>query len=166
MSTIKFTLFTLTILAFLNTNVKAQAPISRAQNVFVELGGPGLLVSANYDTRFTQKRDGIGGRLGAGYMSVDNSSLFTLPLQANYLLGKEGKYFEIGLGATYINLGDDDDDDFLSFDSSSSLIGTMTFGYRYQPETSGFSFRASINPIFNKSGFIPYFAGISLGYAF
>jgi hypothetical protein len=42
----------------------------------------------------------------------------------------------------------------------------MTFGYRYQPVNGGFNFRAGINPIFNSSAFIPYFAGISFGYTF
>jgi len=138
---------------------------ARAQNVYVELGGPGLLFSANYDTRFGHKRDGLGGRIGAGYIAADNNSLFTLPIQANYLLGKQGKYFEIGLGATFINTHGNQDE-FLAFDDASTTIGTMTFGYRYQPVTGGFNFRASINPIFNSSNFIPYFAGISFGYTF
>jgi hypothetical protein len=154
--------------AFLIKPSTAQtADLPRAQNVFVELGGPGLLFSANYDTRFENKRDGIGGRIGAGYLAADGTSIFTLPVQANYLLGKDGKYFEIGLGATYIGLSDDyDDDEFLSFDNTSAFIGTMTFGYRYQPIGGGFNFRASINPIFNESAFVPYFAGISFGDSF
>ncbi len=163
--TLKIIFLALSILTFLSGNVAAQTKEPRAQNIFVELGGPGLLFSANYDTRFTQKRDGIGGRIGAGYVAADNNSLFTLPLQVNYLLGVHNKYFEIGLGATYMGAHDDDKEDFLSFETS-TFIGTMTFGYRYQPEIRGFSFRASINPVFNSSNFIPYFAGISFGYTF
>lgn len=164
----KIILTVLSAVVFIVQSADAQTvAVPRAQNVFVELGGPGLLFSANYDTRFANKRDGIGGRVGAGYIAVDGSSIFTLPVQANYLLGKEGKYFEIGLGATYVGLSDDaDEDEFLSFDNTSAFIGTMTFGYRYQPVAGGFNFRASINPIFNDSAFIPYFAGISFGYSF
>jgi hypothetical protein len=151
---------------FLNS-AKAQTDGGpRAQNVYVELGGPGLLFSANYDTRFSNKRDGLGGRIGAGYIASNGNSLFTLPIQANYLLGKQGKYFEIGLGATFINASGNGEDEFLSFDEAKGTIGTMTFGYRYQPVNGGFNFRASINPIFNSSNFIPYFAGISIGYTF
>lgn len=140
----------------------------RAQNVFVELGGPGLLFSANYDTRFSNKADGLGGRIGLGFISSSGSSLFTLPLQLNYLLGKNNKYFEIGLGATYASYNGSD---LFSFDSNnnvseSHVFGNMTFGYRYQPIEGGFNFRAAITPLFDSSSFIPYYFGISFGYTF
>jgi len=34
----------------------------------VELGGQGLLLTANYDTRFGNSRNGLGGRAGIGYI--------------------------------------------------------------------------------------------------
>lgn len=138
---------------------------ARAQNIFVELGGPGLLLSANYDTRFVNRHDGVGGRIGAGYVSISDNSLLTIPVQINYLLGKNNRYFELGIGATYIN-SKGDERDFLSLDNAKSTIGTMTFGYRYQPEDGGFNFRASLNPIFNSSTFFPLFGGVSVGYTF
>jgi len=163
----KFVIITLLLAVLSNQYTKAQTDASsRAQNVFVELGGPGLLFSANYDTRFGNRKDGFGGRIGAGYISANSNSLFSLPVQANYLLGKQNKYFEIGLGATYLKSSDKDENDFLSFDNTSGLLGTMTFGYRYQPVNGGFNFRASINPVFNSSNFIPYFGGLSFGYTF
>lgn len=161
-------IMTVLLLSILSvSHTKAQTDVdSRAQNVYVELGGPGLLFSANYDTRFGNRRDGFGGRVGAGYVSASSNSFFSLPVQANYLLGKRGKYFEIGLGATYLSSKDGNENDFLSFDNTSTVLGTMTFGYRYQPVNGGFNFRASINPVFNSSTFVPYFAGISFGYTF
>jgi hypothetical protein len=90
-----------------------------------------------------------------------------VPLQLNYLLGKNDKYFEIGAGATYASFNSGSD--FLGFkstpSSSSQLFGTMTFGYRYQPVDGGFNFRASFNPIIYSSNFTPFF-GISFGYTF
>lgn len=139
----------------------------RAQNAYVELGGPGLLFSANYDTRFSQRRDGFGGRLGVGFVETSGVSLVTVPFQFNYLLGKDSKYFEVGLGATYASFNTASD--FLGFDttpsSHNSFFGTMTFGYRYQPIDGGFNFRASFNPIFYSSNFAPFF-GVSFGYTF
>ena len=74
---------------------------ARAQNVFVEMGGQGLLLTANYDSRFGNRRDGLGGRVGIGYTAVNSdNSATTIPLSLNYLLGKNNKFFEIGLGAT------------------------------------------------------------------
>jgi hypothetical protein len=141
--------------------------LKRAQNVFIELGGQGLTFTANYDTRFGKRRDGLGGRAGIGYFAVDGDKLTTIPVSLNYLLGKGNKFFEIGLGATFATLNIQSGDDFF-FDNGTSegLMGTMSFAYRLQPIDSGFSFRAGISPIFNKDNFIPYYGGISLGYTF
>ena len=132
---------------------------TRAQNFYVELGGPGIIFSANYDTRFSNTQDGLGGRVGIGGLSSGSSSIFTMPLQLNYLLGKDDKFFEIGVGVT-INSGN------IGGIFNSSTIGTMVFGYRLQPKNSGFSFRAFVSPVFDGSNFTPYFVGLSFGYSF
>ncbi|WP_345947830.1 hypothetical protein ABDD95_13340 [Mucilaginibacter sp. PAMB04274] len=188
----KVTALLLAVSIVLTLKVSAQTADSisthRAQNVFAELLGAGVTFSVNYDTRFGNRRDGLGGRLGAGFFAEDGDKLFTLPMQLNYLLGKKGKYFEIGLGATYYNAknrpenynvfyngsngqyiySEDNDDGILVVNrgNGSGLLGTMTFGYRYQPLNSGFSFRGYINPVFDSKNFIPYFFGLSFGYTF
>ncbi|SKB28927.1 hypothetical protein SAMN05661099_0220 [Daejeonella lutea] len=137
---------------------------SRAQNVFVEVGGQGLLFTANYDTRFSNKRNGLGGRAGIGYIAIDGDHVTTVPIGLNYLLGTGKHLFEVGLGATVIAAGGDD---FSLFDEeASNVLGTMSFTYRLQPVNSGFAFRAGLTPIFGKGFFIPYYAGLSLGYTF
>jgi hypothetical protein len=140
--------------------------IKRAQNVFIELGGQGLTFTANYDSRFGNRRDGLGGRAGVGYFAVDGDKLTTIPLSLNYLLGKGNKFFEIGLGATYTSVSMQSGDFLFDNDSGSNVIGTMSFAYRVQPIDSGFSFRIGLSPIFNKDNFIPYYGGLSLGYTF
>ncbi|WP_017256730.1 hypothetical protein [Pedobacter arcticus] len=135
----------------------------RAQNVYVELGAQGLIMSANYDTRFSNKRNGIGGRVGIGAIGGDGDSFITVPVSLNYLLGDGKNLFEVGLGATYASLSLDNDSFFGN--GGSTVIGTMAFMYRLQPVTSGFSFRGGFTPIFTSDGFQPYF-GISLGYTF
>lgn len=137
---------------------------TRAQNVFVEIGGQGLLFTANYDTRFSNKRNGLGGRAGIGYIAIDGDHVTTVPLGFNYLLGTGKHLFEVGLGATVIAAGGDD---FTLFDEeASNVLGTMSFTYRLQPVNSGFAFRAGLTPVFGKGFFIPYYAGLSLGYTF
>ena len=142
----------------------------RAENVFIELAGPGLLFSGNYDTRFSNKRDGLGARIGFGYAASDGTSFTSVPIQLNYLLGKNGKYFEVGAGLTYTNFSVNSD--VFSFSNSqstttktSTVLGTMTFGYRSQPIDGGFNFRASFNPIITSTSFLPSF-GLSFGYTF
>ncbi len=147
----------------LNLDIEQQGlPSRKAQAIYFELLGAGLTYSFNYDTRFNQTRDGLGMRVGVSYIgSVEDGGIFTLPVQLNHLMGKDNKYFELGVGATYATtsgfLGDGDD---------STVIGTMTFGYRLQPDDGGFLFRVSITPVLVEGFFIPYFGGISFGYAF
>lgn len=141
------------------------APVTaRAQNIFIELGGQGLTFTANYDSRFSNKRDGLGGRAGIGYFSVDGDKVMTLPLSLNYLLGKGNKFFELGLGATYISTSGSSE--VLFNKNESNVIGTMSFFYRVQPEDSGFAFRIGLSPVFSKDFFLPYYGGLSLGYTF
>ena len=135
-----------------------------AKAIFFELGGPGL-ASFNFDTRFTKKEDGIGGRIGVGGFKIDGESLLAIPVGLNYLIGKDGRhYFEVGGGASIVSYNseffEDGDGTF------ESTFGYLNFGYRLQPKDGGFLFRAAIVPIFNKDGFLPYYAGISFGYKF
>ena len=136
-----------------------EAKEKRGQNVFVELGGQGLVFTANYDTRFSNKRNGIGARIGIGAIGAEGGSIVTIPIALNYLLGNENKFFEMSVGATYLK-GE------LLDETGSTIIGTMSFMYRLQPEKSGFSYRVGFTPIFNENFFIPYYFGLSLGYTF
>lgn len=153
------------IIAFIFMIVSGASYGQAAKSVYFELGGPGL-ASFNFDTRFTPKEDGIGGRIGVGGFSIDGSSVIFVPIGVNYLLGKDSRnYFEVGGGVTpvFISddfLGDDDDDNF------TGTFGHLAFGYRMQPVNGGFTFRAFICPVFGSGGFIPYYAGISFGYKF
>lgn len=136
-----------------------------AKSIYFELGGPGL-ASFNFDTRFTNKEDGIGGRVGVGGFSIDGTGAVFFPIQINYLLGKDNKnYFEFGGGVTPVIIsGDLIDDD--GNDRFTGTFGHLTFGYRMQPLNGGFTFRAFISPVFGEGGFLPYYGGVSFGYKF
>jgi hypothetical protein len=136
----------------------------RAEDIFFEIFGPGLTISANYDTRFSKKRDGLGMRIGVGYDGSNSPGVVMLPVQVNYLIGKNTRYLEIGVGLTLLS-ANDDGLPFNSKGTSGLTIGTMTFGYRYQPVNSGFTFRVSLNELFDNANFVPY-AGVSFGYTF
>ena len=60
-------------------------PESKPRTVFIELGGPGLALTANYDQRFGDGRDKWGFRAGAGYYNTGANWVATVPLQVNYL---------------------------------------------------------------------------------
>ncbi len=144
---------------------------AQAKSVFFELGGPGL-ASLNYDMRFTKNENGIGGRVGIGGFSLGfneggtstRSTVIFVPLGVNYLIGKDTKnYFELGGGVTPVFTSATVDNESENF---SSTFGHLNFGYRLQPQNSGFTFRAFITPVFGKFGFFPYYGGVSFGYKF
>ncbi len=147
----------LILFVFLGSGVQSQS----RQSVYAELLGNGLIFSFNYDTRFHNKPDGIGARIGLGYAGKQDEGILLIPVQLNWLLGKNGRYFEIGAGATFAS-GNSDifDEDFGKF------IGTMTFGYRRQPLDGGFMWKIAITPVIADGFFWPYYGGLALGYAF
>lgn len=134
-----------------------------AKSIYAELGGPGL-ASINFDTRFSGGEAGIGGRVGIGGFSTDGSTLLLFPIGLNYLIGGDSKnYFEVGAGATIVSASSDFTDNNKPW---TGTFGHLTIGYRLQPQTSGFTFRAAIVPIFGHGVFWPYWAGVSFGYKF
>jgi hypothetical protein len=152
-------------LLFFSMTILAQ---KAAKSVFAEIGGPGI-TSLNFDTRFAKKENGLGMRVGVGGFSIGGASIVFLPVGLNYLIGKDGKnYFELGAGLTpIVAIGTDSTGKRNSrngpFDAS---FGHLNLGYRLQPSKSGFTFRASINPIFGKGFFWPFYGGVSFGYKF
>jgi hypothetical protein len=140
----------------------------RGRGVYMELLGNGLVYSFNYDQRFEKRFDGLGFKAGLSYFAVEGSSFTTVPVGLNYLLGKNGKYFEMGAGATIVRAADNTNT-FSVGDSrtvGTGAIGHMVFGYRREPVDGGFLFRASMTPLFGQGTFFPFWFGISLGYAF
>jgi hypothetical protein len=140
----------------------------RGRGVFVEILGNGLIGSINYDQRFDKRFDGLGFKGGISYFAFNGSSVAAFPFGLNYLLGKDGKYFEMGLGATYLRFADSSNTFSVGNERTigDGLAGNMIFGYRREPVDGGFLFRASMTPIFGSGTFFPFYFGISLGYAF
>jgi hypothetical protein len=154
-----FALSVLTSFALVN-ETKAQS-VDANNAIYLELGGNGLIYSLNYDYRFNTD---WSARAGVMYLPIEDVTLTIVPIIANYLYGNN-HMLEIGAGIAYVGISfETDDDEFFSF-SGSGVVGTGTFGYRYQKVDGGFVFRAGITPIFGAGGFLPW-AGLSLGYAF
>jgi len=142
--------------------------LAQAPQLFAELGGPSV-AGLNFDTRFSKKENGFGGRLGIGGFSIDGSGILFIPAGINYLVGKpETKHFlELGINLTYVSATDNGDE----ADTDNNLAdtwGCLTMGYRYQPKGPGVTFRASVNPIFafKNEVFFPFYGGVSVGYKF
>jgi len=145
---------------------------------FAEVGGPGILFSANIDTRFNTSSLGWGGRIGLGFYTGEqynynngmsyyyySQSVVTVPLQINYIFGKldSPHTFEVGGGLTVAGKKID----IMNYNDSarSSLFGTASFMYRRQPLKGGFTWRIGFTPII-ANGYIMPSGGASVGYSF
>lgn len=146
-------------------STNAGATGQKAQSVYLEIGGPGLALTVNYDARFGNRRNGLGYRVGAGYFATDGNNVFSVPLQVNYLFGKGKSLIEIGGGTTFLNSHGNSNGKHFIFDRITGFVGTATIGYRYQPEEKGINLRIGFVPIFYDEGIIAA-GGISVGYNF
>lgn len=150
---------------------EAQVYDRRGRAIYVELGGNAFIYSVNFDTRFAEKTDGLGVRVG--FSTVGDH--FAIPLMLSYMTGKKDSnhFFEISAGMTYFNYEEPWVVADRSFDQQ--FMGTFSFMYRRQPRYGKFVFRAGITPLIGYweesddgealLGILPMF-GLSFGRAF
>ena len=134
-----------------------------AQAAYVQGGGAGFFISANYDRRFTRRLNGAGFGIGLGYFSGGGASATTVPFSLNYLIGKRSHFVELAGGATYAS----GRLDFADIDVSGNFFFYhLNAGYRYQHPARGFFLRAGVSPLFftDSRDMTSYYLG--LGYSF
>lgn len=147
--------------------------------IYLDLGGPGLFYSLNYDREIIPD---LSARIGISYLSVGASSAdgsasvglsyLAIPITASYLgLGTENNIFEVGGGPVIMNLSGsglvETDDAEVSAGGSTTLVSlTGIAGYRHQPSDGGFVFRIGLSPMLVFGGnFLPW-GYMSFGAAF
>jgi hypothetical protein len=132
-----------------------------AQTFYGELGGAGLF-TVNYDQRF-KGNDGFGVRAGVGGFGFLKKGVFTIPIGVNYLTGSGNNYAELGAGFCSVSISNGN----TYFDNTSStIVGFINFGYRYQPQSKGLTARVFISPLFTAAGIVPFYGGVSAGIKF
>ena len=155
------------------------------KNLFIEVGGNGMMFSIAGETRFKPGAGGWGIKVGAGGYTDSYEELFTVPVQVNYLATKNGRDFvEVGMGATFLHY--DERNNYyitspgstyyysvfptdlinLTIKQPNSVYGTVTLGYRRQPVNGGLLWGLALTPHFNGNGFWPLWGGIKFGYSF
>ena len=141
----------------------------KQRTVYLEAGGPGLALTFNYDARFKSDRDKWGYRAGIGYYNTGANSVFTIPLQVNYLYNfgqPDGSSFlELGAGTTFVKSHGSTNGTYFQFDNDTGFIGTATIGFRYQQDNGGINFRIAFVPVLYDDGLIAE-GGVSIGYTF
>lgn len=141
----------------------------KRKTVYGELLGAGGLASINFDYRLGKNPEGIGLRTGVGYFQWNNTSMVTFPVIVNYLIGNNGKYFDIGLGTRVgyekmVNEEPANPDQ--KFEEGFRIAAPiLNIGYRYQPLEGGFNFRVGFSPLLNTGGLF-WMPHLSFGYTF
>jgi hypothetical protein len=150
--------------------------------IYLDLGGPGLIYSLNYDREIIPD---LSARIGISYLSMGASatdgsgnntsaefSYLAIPITASYLgIGSENNMFEVGGGPVIMNFSgsgliESDDEDVSAGGSVTTVALTGLAGYRHQPADGGFVFRIGLSPMMTfGAGFLPW-AYLSLGAAF
>lgn len=169
-SIFKFILL-ISFFSFFFSDINGQVYDRRGQTIYVELMGSGLVYSVNYETRFSAKTGGLGGRVGIGYVG----DWLAVPLQINYLIGKKdsNKFFEIGGGICYFKYPKPFEVGDRSFDQQ--VMGAFSIMYRRHPRYGNFMWKIGLTPMVGylleddegkaKLGIWPWI-GIGLGKAF
>lgn len=151
--------------------------------IYLDLAGPGLIYSLNYDREIIPD---LSARIGISYLSMGASatdgsgtttasaefSYLAIPITASYLgIGSENNMLEVGGGPVIMNFSgsgliESDDEEVQAGGSVTTVALTGIAGYRHQPADGGFVFRIGLSPlmVFN-AGFLPW-GYLSLGAAF
>jgi hypothetical protein len=140
--------------------------------VYLELGGPGLLYSINYERKFT---DRLWVRAGAGYFFIMGSANIGI----QYLFGDGPWHFESGIGVSgafmediltgfTINFGqNEDNNEENGSDREYMAYYNTTIGLRYQKKEQNIFFKVGFTPLvtINLRRAVP-FGGLSFGVTF
>ena len=132
------------------------SPLKPIIIIDVQLLGPGIFLSANFDIRFFKHNNGLGLRAGFG-----NAFGFTVPLSINYLIGNKNKnsFLEIGAGITYY-IPSGIDLDLLE----QPMISPNTYVmYRYNAKKQPMVYRVGVSQVNVNGDFIRLYPTISIG---
>jgi hypothetical protein len=153
-------------------------PLRRANNVlYAEWLGPGQVYSIDYERTL----DRVSLRAGVGYIPgiVKPSTpgaqghfttlLLTVPICVSYAaLVSDWNVIEVAAGAVPMYVRAHVSTPYIkeSDSNTTTVLGTLYFGYRYQPSSGGISVRAGISMLAGKYGFLPLWPYVSLGTTF
>jgi hypothetical protein len=149
----------------------AQTPRRAKTSLFLELGGPAIFYSLNYERFFG---DDVSLRLGVGFVSgssldewdPNSAWAVSVPFVASiFPVGSDSHKFQMGLGGSLLyltgrmkNSWSSPDIEQLAPNPGARLFGTFVIGYRYVPKDGGPSVGIALTPIFNTMVFTPWVA--------
>lgn len=172
-----------------DTDVSAEAETPavddrEAKNaIYLDLAGPGLIYSINYDRVITPD---LSARIGFSYFGVGASasdgagtttasaefSYWAVPITASYMgIGSTSNMFEVGGGGVIMNFSGsgiiESNDESAEAGASVTTVALVALaGYRHQPADGGFVFRIGLSPEYVLGAGVLPWGYLSLGAAF
>lgn len=126
-------------------------PVRLANNsLFVELGGPGLLYSLNYERLFGDTN--VGLRIGASVAGIEvdgrSATWVSIPLVGSYYLGGQDHKLQLGAGMVFLaGSATPSDDGPLLTAGGFAPYATVVVGYRYIPRSGGLNASIGVSPL-------------------
>ena len=134
----------------------------KRKSIYLELGGSGIIGSVNYDFLFKPGNDGLGMRVGLGF--VPNT--IVVPIGLNGLIGKKKVAFEYGAGISAAFIFADVDNLTFNFGSDHfGFIGYGKVGMRISPKENGVVFNIHWNPVITAEKLRLLWFGLGIGYS-
>lgn len=150
---------------FIITQATAQQKYNdKHSSIQIEMLGTHNLIGVSFDERFTESNHGLGYKvgIGAGYSKGNwkfipfkydtwgwfpDQNIVSIPIQLNYLLGKNNHKFELGAGVTPFYSS-------YKFNEKSNInaYGTFATGYRYSNPRKHIVFTAGLTYGFKLPG--------------
>ncbi len=135
-------------------------------SVSSEFGGSAVIYSLNFE-KIIHIHPGLASSvsIGAGLPFSDQSTAddpssrsthYIVPMQYNFMFGRQSSFLDIGVTATYVHSKYD-----LKDKRSNGILPSYRVGYRFQGN-DGFLFKLAYTPIYFRT---PH-AGLSLGWSF
>lgn len=119
----------------------------------------------------------VGFSFGVIYFSFPKISSYGVPLNINFMFGRYSNLFEIGFGATYLNVYQNYDKSIGKYSDNVTYVGLNgNIGFRHQNTEGGWFYRIGFTPmlsvlnyndipIIKDKIFLPM-AGVSVGWTF
>ena len=114
---------------------------------YIELGGNSGLYSFNYERILINTvAFKFFSRIGAGPLPNGKHLSQIYLVEENFCFGKQGKYFETGLGLTFQHKWVEDCDETKTYAYDNLYYGIFRMGVRFQSEANGSVFRVGLTP--------------------
>ena len=123
------------------------------QAVYFQVLGSGPILSVMYDRRLGKKVNGLGFAVGLGYWGEDGDNIFSIPVQLNYLFGRQTHFIELAGGTTYVTAAES----FFLILSHLDLFTTLILAIGINLQKAAFSLEADTALYFTTGRMLPPF---------